>query len=42
MDTDPPLTVDFIFFRVGKNFKGDMEKHIKIVKSSRMGEMKAP
>jgi endonuclease/exonuclease/phosphatase family metal-dependent hydrolase len=33
MDTDPPLTVDFIFYKVGKNFKGDSEKHIKIVKS---------
>ena len=42
MDTDPPLTVDFIFYRVGKTVKSDIEKHIKIVKSSRMGEMKAP
>ena len=33
MDTDPPLTVDFIFYRVGKKDKGDTEKHIKIVKS---------
>jgi hypothetical protein len=42
MDTDPPLTVDFIFYRVGKTVKSDIEKQIKIVKSSRMGEMKAP
>ena len=42
MDTDPPLAVDFIFYRVGITAKGDIEKHIKIVKSQRMGEMKAP
>ncbi len=43
MDTDPPLTVDFIFYRVGKGKnKGDLDNHIKILKSTRMGAMKDP
>ena len=36
MDTDPPLTVDFIFYRVGKGVH-KKEKHIEVISSQRMG-----
>jgi hypothetical protein len=41
MDTDPPLTVDFIFYRVGKG-EQDPEKHVKVVNSARMGAVADP
>jgi hypothetical protein len=38
MDTDPPLTVDFIFFRVGHGKVDDAKKHLNVISSQRMGE----
>ncbi len=35
MDTDPPLTVDFVFYRVGLG-KTESLKHIKPIKSHKM------
>lgn len=37
MDTDPALTVDFIFFRIGTS-----GKHIKVLSSVRLGEKPHP
>ena len=41
MDRDPPLTVDFIFYRVGKEGI-DPAKHIKPFLSRRMAERHHP
>jgi hypothetical protein len=42
MDTDPPLTVDFIFYRVGTDGSSDPSKHIKPIISKRMAEKHHP
>ena len=42
MDRDPPLTVDFIFYRVGKDIQTDPSKHIKPTHSKKMAEKHHP
>ena len=42
MDRDPPLTVDFIFYRVGKDIQTDPSKHIRPTNSKRMAEKHHP
>ena len=43
MDTDPPLTVDFIFYRVGKTTASkETDQHIKLLSSERMGDKCLP
>jgi endonuclease/exonuclease/phosphatase (EEP) superfamily protein YafD len=38
MDTDPPMTLDYIFYRVGHG--SDTDTHIKVLGSKRMGDRK--
>lgn len=38
MDTDPALTLDFIFFRVSKDGKEDPSRHVKVISSKMMGD----
>lgn len=42
MDTDPALTVDFIFYRVGLDGSVDPSKHIRPTFSKRMAEKHHP
>jgi hypothetical protein len=43
MDTDPAITVDFIFVRVGKSTtKVNPGHHIKLLESKRMGDKEHP